>query len=128
MALDIKPDKHEAANNWGNTLNKEARALTELTEKRRLWQLAGEKFALALQIKPDYDKAANNWGSALNHEAKALSNTELTEKHNLWQNALDKVQKLQSLSDKHQQSSALQNLVKKIERKITDLEKPKLSS
>lgn len=131
LALDIKSDfHHETATNWGNVLNNEANALpnTELAEKRRLWQEAGKKYASALQIQPNRHEAANNWRIALNREANALPDTEWEEKFNLWQNALKKVQDLQNLSEKHQQSSAIQNLVNQIEQQIADLEKRKPSS
>lgn len=127
LALRIKPDKLDATINWGIVLSNEANALfdTELTEKRRLWQEAGKKYASALYIQPDEHDAANNWYVALNNEANALHDTKWEEKFNLWRNALNKVQTLQNLSEKHQQSSAIQNLVNQIERKIADLEKRK---
>jgi tetratricopeptide (TPR) repeat protein len=55
QALAIKPDKHEAAYNWGNALDAEARAVapTDLAEARRLWAAAAERYAQALAIKPD---------------------------------------------------------------------------
>ena len=62
QALAVKPDKHEAANNWGNALDDEARALapSDLAAARTLWQRAGEKYQQALAIKPDDESAHFN--------------------------------------------------------------------
>ena len=74
QALAIKPDIHEAANNWGVALGNEARALapTDLPAARNLWRQAGERYAQTLAIKPDMHEAANNWGSSLISEYQAL--------------------------------------------------------
>jgi hypothetical protein len=65
--LAIKPDKHDAAYNWGNALATEAPAVasTDLAEARRLWAAAAERYAQALAIKPDMHEAANNWCAML---------------------------------------------------------------
>ena len=49
QALQLKP-VDQAANNWGNALSHEARAVAEtnLAEARRLWREAGAKYAQAL--------------------------------------------------------------------------------
>ncbi len=94
QALNIKPDLHEAANNWGLALEAEARALPalDLSTARALWQQAGEKYQLALSIKPDDHEAANNCGLALAAEAGALSALDLTAARTLWQQAREKYQ------------------------------------
>jgi tetratricopeptide (TPR) repeat protein len=74
QALKIKPDMHEAANNWGTVLEHEAQAVAtqDLGAARVLWQQAGEKYAQALTIKPDTHHAVNSWSTGLIHEAQAL--------------------------------------------------------
>ncbi|MFO1083181.1 MAG: hypothetical protein U1E21_01340 [Reyranellaceae bacterium] len=74
-ALKIKPDKHEALNNWGNALSGQARTKSGV-EADRLFGDAGEKYAAALKIKPDLHEALNNWGNALSDQAKAKSGVE----------------------------------------------------
>lgn len=71
LALTLKPDMHEVANNWGVTLNNEAKLLaaTNLAAARALWLQAGEKYQWALSIKSDKHEAAINWGGALITEA-----------------------------------------------------------
>ena len=63
-ALAIKPDKHEALNNWGSALGMQAER-QQGEEADQLLAQAGEKFAAALEIKPDMHEALSNWGSAL---------------------------------------------------------------
>jgi hypothetical protein len=41
-------------------------AVTNLTEARRLWSEAGQRYAQALAIKGDTHEAAYNWGNTLN--------------------------------------------------------------
>ena len=74
QALAVKPDKHEAANNWGAALNAEAQAVapTDLAEARRLWAAAAERYAQALAIKPDKHEAANNWCAMLSTQYHLL--------------------------------------------------------
>ena len=67
-ALAIKPDKHEALNNWGVALSDQAKTRTG-EEADRLYRLAGEKYAAALAIKPDKHEALYNWGVALSAQA-----------------------------------------------------------
>ena len=86
QALQIKPDMHAAASNWGNALAAEALALagSDLPAARALWLQAGQRYAQALQIKPDMHDAAFNWGHALAAEAKALENSDLPAASALW--------------------------------------------
>ena len=67
-ALKIKPDNHEALNNWGKALKFHA-----LTKKgaaaERLFKNAYEKHAAALKIKLDYHDALRYWGDALSDQA-----------------------------------------------------------
>jgi len=74
-ALAIKPDKHEALNNWGVALSDQAKTRTG-EEADRLYRLAGEKCAAALAIKPDKHEALNNWGVALAAQAKTQTGEE----------------------------------------------------
>ena len=63
-ALAIKPDMHEALNNWGSALWMQAER-QQGEEADQLFVQAGEKYAAALEIKPDAHEALNNWGNAL---------------------------------------------------------------
>ena len=74
-ALAIKPDKHEALNNWGIALAAQARMKTG-EEADRLFALAGEKYAAALAIKPNKHEALNNWGNALSAQARMKTGEE----------------------------------------------------
>lgn len=77
-ALSIKPDLHEAENNWGSALAKEAKELAKsnLFAASKLWQEANEKFQRALSIKPDFHVAIDNWGSSSLDEANAIVATD----------------------------------------------------
>ncbi|MDP3663992.1 MAG: hypothetical protein U1D41_08120 [Nitrosomonas sp.] len=77
-ALSIKPDLHEAENNWGSALAKEAKELAKsnLFAASKLWQEANEKFQRALSIKPDFHVAIDNWGSSSLDEANAIAATD----------------------------------------------------
>ncbi|RTR19430.1 TPR end-of-group domain-containing protein [Azospirillum griseum] len=68
--LALKPDKHEAWNNWGNALADQAKT-TGGDDARTLFDVAGQKYAEAIAIKPDDHEAWYNWGIALFHQAKA---------------------------------------------------------
>ena len=94
QALQIKPDKHEAANNWGAALAAEAKALagSDLPAARALWLQAGQRYAQALQIKPDKHEAANNWGIALLHEWWAVVATDPGEADKLLERAMTLLQ------------------------------------
>ena len=105
QALVIKPDKHDAAYNWGNALDDEAQALaaSDLPGARALWQQAGERYAKALAIKPDLHEAAYNWGCALSQEAQALPASDLPAARVLWQQAGERyAQALAIKPDKHE--------------------------
>ena len=93
--LAIKPDKHEAANNWGAALDTEATAVapTDLPAARALWKQAGEKYAQALTIKPDKHEAANNWGAALLGERAAVAGSSGKDANDLLQRATEMLQK-----------------------------------
>jgi tetratricopeptide (TPR) repeat protein len=81
-ALGIKPDSHEALNNWGNALANLARAKGN---DETLWREAIEKFEAALAIKPDSHDVLSNWGLALTDLAQAKGNDET-----LWREAITK--------------------------------------
>ena len=68
-ALAIKPDMHEALNNWGSALWMQAER-QQGEEADQLFVQAGEKYAAALEIKPDAHEALYNWGNALVVQAK----------------------------------------------------------
>ncbi len=67
-ALKIKPDHHEALNNWGRALKFQAFTKKEAAADR-LFKKAYEKHAAALKIKPDYHDALRYWGEALSDQA-----------------------------------------------------------
>ena len=106
QAMKIKPDMHEAANNWGSALGDEAQAVAaqDLGAARVLWQQAGEKYAQALKIKPAMHDAAYNWGNALGQEAQAVAAAQdLVAARVLWQQAGEKyAQALKIQPDKHE--------------------------
>src|SRR5437762_11971915 len=63
-ALKIKPDMHDALNNWGAALV--AQAQTKIGEEAdKLLTLAAEKYARALKIKPDNRKSLEDWNKAV---------------------------------------------------------------
>ena len=74
-AVEIKPDKHEAFNNWGNTLLSQARR-KERAEGDLLFAESYEKYARAVEIKPDYHEAFYNWGNALSYQARRKEGAE----------------------------------------------------
>ena len=63
-AVEIKPDMHEAWNNWGTALSDLAR-LKDGEEADRLFNGSFDTYAKAVEIKPDMHEAWNNWGTAL---------------------------------------------------------------
>ncbi len=110
QALQIKPDMHDAASNWGNALAAEAKVLadSDLPAARALWLQAGQRYAQALQIKPDMHEAASNWGNALDAEAKVLADSDLPAARALWLQAGQRyVQALQIKPDLHEAASNL---------------------
>jgi Tfp pilus assembly protein PilF len=74
-ALKIKPDKHEALNNWGVALADQANAKSGV-DADALFAEAGKKYEAALKIKPDKHEALNNWGIALADQARTKSGAE----------------------------------------------------
>ena len=74
-ALAIKPDDHDAFNNWGNALSDRAKQKTG-AEADTLFAAAGEKYQAALAIKPDLHEALYNWGTALSDHAKQKTGAE----------------------------------------------------
>ena len=74
-ALKIKPEMHEALNNWGLALSAQAETKTGV-EADRLFAQAGEKYQAALKIKPEMHEALYNWGSALSAQAKTKTGVE----------------------------------------------------
>lgn len=74
-SVAIKPDHHDALNNWGNALNAQAR-LSPDYEARGLWAEARDKFAAALTIKSDKYEALINWGVGLAEQAERSPDNE----------------------------------------------------
>ncbi|WP_064669347.1 SIR2 family protein, partial [Vibrio nigripulchritudo] len=74
-ALTIKPDSHEALNNWGNALSD----LADLQQNPELFERSFEKYQRALAIKPKDHEALNNWGNALSELAELQQEPELFE-------------------------------------------------
>ncbi|MHB0998128.1 MAG: hypothetical protein ACYC27_02695 [Armatimonadota bacterium] len=64
FALKIKPDMHEALNNWGLVLSKQADNKTSF-EADELYMQACEKYKSSIMIEPNNHNAFNNWGLAL---------------------------------------------------------------
>ena len=104
-ALKIKPDQHEALNNWGNALGDRAKRASDAAEAERLFQAAEEKYEAALKIKPDQHEALNNWGNALGDRAKRASDA--AEAERLFQAAEEKYEA--ALKIKPDQHEALNN-------------------
>jgi tetratricopeptide (TPR) repeat protein len=73
--VEIKPDKHEAWNNWGAALVCQAEGKTG-EEKDALLKAAYEKYARVVEIKPDKHEAWSNWGAALAHQAEGKTGEE----------------------------------------------------
>jgi tetratricopeptide (TPR) repeat protein len=71
-ALQVKPDHHEALNNWGTALYEQAKTKSGL-EADRLFELAETKYQTALQVKPDHHGVLNNWGTALADQSMTKS-------------------------------------------------------
>ncbi|ENK2091481.1 hypothetical protein AB3A53_000277 [Vibrio vulnificus] len=91
-ALAIKPDTHEALNNWGNALS----GLAELKQDPALFEQSFEKYQAALAIKPDKHDTLNNWGSAL------LELAQLKQEPALFEQSIEKYQAALAIKpDKH---------------------------
>ena len=93
-ALGIKPDKHEALNNWGIALSDQAKTKSG-EHADHLFALAGEKYQAALGIKPDKHEALYNWGTALSHQARTKSGEQADGLYNLAMEKLILAEKLQ---------------------------------
>ena len=74
-AVRIKPDMHEAFNNWGNLLMQWAQTKTGV-EAEALRERADAKYAEAVRIKPDDHAAFNNWGNLLMQWARTKTDAE----------------------------------------------------
>ena len=93
-ALEIKPNMHEAFNNWGNALLEQAKAENG-ADADRLFVEAEEKYQKALEIKPDKHEAFNNWGVALMHYAREKSGADADR---LFAEAEEKYQKVKEIA------------------------------
>ncbi|TAN61242.1 hypothetical protein EPN18_07055, partial [bacterium] len=88
-AVMIKPDKHEAFNNWGSALSDQAITKTG-AEANRLFKEACDKYDKAVMIKPDKHEAFYNWGCALSAQARTKTGDEA---NRLFKKAYDKYDK-----------------------------------
>lgn len=70
-AVRLKPDMHDALNNWGNAIAKFAEKLP-VTDRPAKYTEAIEKFAEAIHIKADMAESWANWGLALSKLAEIL--------------------------------------------------------
>ena len=71
-AIEIKPDMHDALNNWGNALAHHAE-IKSGEDANKLFKQAYNKYEDALQISPQEHDLLNNWGYALYRQAKSFS-------------------------------------------------------
>jgi Tfp pilus assembly protein PilF len=96
---ELKPDMHEALNNWGIALSNQARSRTG-KEADDLFGQAYVKYEKALEIKPDKHEAIHSWGIALYDQAKTKTGKEADE---LFEQACAKYEKtLEIKPDKHE--------------------------
>ncbi len=96
---EIKPDKHETYNNWGNNLGYLAKT-KEGKEAEDLYKQAFDKYQKAIEIKPDLHETYNNWGNDLGNLAKTKEGKETED---LYKQAFDKYQKaIEIKPDKHE--------------------------
>jgi tetratricopeptide (TPR) repeat protein len=72
-ALKLKPNLHEALNNWGNALQELAKIKTD----EALFRDSFVKYEAALEFKPDKEEALYNWGLALQILAKIKNDEDL---------------------------------------------------
>ncbi len=89
IAVELKPDLHEAFNNWGNALGNLAQT-KDGAESEALYEQEFEKFQKAIEIKPDYQEAFYNWGTSLGNLAKTKGGAE---SEALYEQAFEKFQK-----------------------------------
>jgi Tfp pilus assembly protein PilF len=85
-ALEIKPDFHEALNNWGYVIFDQAETKTG-QQAENLYQLAIEKYEQALEIYPDSHHVLNNFGRAISAQAQTKTGQQA---ENLFQRAIEK--------------------------------------
>jgi tetratricopeptide (TPR) repeat protein len=88
-AIELKPDFHEAYNNWGTYLGDLAKTKTGI-EAEDLYLQAFEKLQKATEIKPDLHEAYNNWGTDLGNLANTKTGNEAEE---LYLQAFEKFKK-----------------------------------
>jgi len=69
VAIELKPDFHEAFYNWGNALSNLVK-IKEEKSAEELYLQAFEKYEKAIDIKPDLHEAFNNWAANLGNLAK----------------------------------------------------------
>ncbi|MCR4377936.1 MAG: hypothetical protein NUV50_07575 [Rhodospirillales bacterium] len=77
-AMNIKPNAHNALNNWGNVLNEQAQQKAG-AEADKLFEQAIAKYEATLEIKPDTHEALYNWGGALSAQAKQKTGVQADE-------------------------------------------------
>lgn len=73
-ALRIKPDMHDALNNWGNSLTAQAKINTS-ADSDDLFRLGYEKYEFAIHLNPDSPKILYNWGVSLADQAAKKTGT-----------------------------------------------------
>lgn len=101
QALKIKPDRHEALNNWGVALSSLSKLTKDRSEADRFLALATEKYAQVLKINSKKHEALNNWGNALCDQAKLTDNPNKADR--LFTLATEKyAQALKIKPDKHE--------------------------
>ncbi|HLM75371.1 MAG TPA: hypothetical protein VK459_21815, partial [Polyangiaceae bacterium] len=79
-ALAIKPDMHEAENNWGSLLGDRAKLVEDRDAGRagELYAAAEAHYRRAIELKPDMPEAEHNWGSVLKARAELVKGRDPT--------------------------------------------------
>jgi NAD-dependent SIR2 family protein deacetylase/Tfp pilus assembly protein PilF len=95
QAQKIKPDIHQAPNDWGIALSQQAER-KEGIEADRLFTEACEKYEQALKIKPDMYHVINNWGLSLIARTKKKEGIEADR---LLNDAEEKFQKTEKIEE-----------------------------
>ncbi len=77
-AVEREPDKHEAENNWGNTIAKRARLLQDREPDKalQLFEEAEQHHRRAVELKPESHEAESNWGNTIAARAPLLQEQE----------------------------------------------------
>ncbi len=75
LALDIKPQMHEALNMWANLLGDMAKSSSG-DEADGLYALAGEKYSEVLKLTPNDHEVLYNWGITLGDQANTKTGAE----------------------------------------------------